>query len=350
MTINGGTLTANGPDAIQIDSGSATINGGTVNLTSTKSDALAAGSDITITGGTVNANGARYGLFNSGGNIFITGGKVTVSSSRENREAIYISSGNTLTLGCSHSDDKYQIGKLYSPYCSVILENDFKINGESSTYGKAGTYDNTYFNNYLEDKTLTLDGVLTVTPSSLTASNVSTNVATLSWTENGMCTDWVLQYSTDNTFATATSVNVSTTPSKTITGLTPHTTYYCRVKAVNGNKESSWSSITQFTTRKELILDGQGTKTDPYLITSTDDWNTFATKVNNGVTYKDQYLRLTTSITVSQMVGTSSTNSFQGYFDGNENTLTFNYGTNTAPANEDNIAPFRYAGGIGSAS
>ena len=340
IIINGGTLTAKGPDAIELDYGSATINGGTVNLSSTNHDAISTGGGINITGGTVNANGNRYGLFTTGGNISITGGKVTASGGNSYGALLLLN--GSLTLGCSHQDDSYLLGNIYN-HCTVVLANNFKINGASSTYGKAGTYDDEYFNNHLQNKTLTPDG-LCVAPSSVSVSNVTMTAATLSWTENGTSTNWVLQYSTSNTFATATSVNVSNTPSKTITGLTAQTTYYCRVKAVNGNSESSWSSVVQFTTPDELNLAGQGTKDNPYLISSVNDWNKFATNVNNGVTYSDKYIKLTASISVSQMVGTSSANSFQGHFDGGDNTLTVSYGSSTAPIAEDNVAPFRYAG------
>ena len=74
---------------------------------------------------------------------------------------------------------------------------------------------------------------------------------------------------------------------------------------------------------------GTGTEADPYQISSTADWNTLATNVNNGSqTYSGKYFILMADITVTEtissgtpatMVGTSDSNSFRGTFDGNGN-------------------------------
>ena len=86
-------------------------------------------------------------------------------------------------------------------------------------------------------------------PTNLTSSDVTGRTATLSWTENGTATDWVLQYATNNTFTENLSeLNVSGTPSEDLTGLTPETQYYARVKSVLGAEESSWSDVANFTT------------------------------------------------------------------------------------------------------
>ena len=86
-------------------------------------------------------------------------------------------------------------------------------------------------------------------PTSLTANNIAGRTATLSWTENGTATNWVLQYATDANFSeNLVEVNISGTPSKDLSGLSPETTYYARVKSVLGNDESSWSDVENFTT------------------------------------------------------------------------------------------------------
>ena len=88
---------------------------------------------------------------------------------------------------------------------------------------------------------------------------------------------------------------------------------------------------------------GSGTQADPYLITSTADWNTLATNVNGGTStsysYSGKYFKLTNDISVTTMVGggNGSNNVFQGIFDGNGCTITFN----VAEATEQYIAPFR---------
>ena len=86
-------------------------------------------------------------------------------------------------------------------------------------------------------------------PTGLTASNITGRTATLSWTENGTATNWVLQYATNNSFTeNLVETNVSGTASKDLSGLSPETKYYARVKSVLGNDESSWSDVKDFTT------------------------------------------------------------------------------------------------------
>ncbi len=105
-------------------------------------------------------------------------------------------------------------------------------------------------------------------PTDLTATLTPGNgtVATLNWTENGTATNWVLEYGTDSEFSGATSVNVSGTPTKDFTGLTPETTYYARVKATQGGDESAWSKTVSFTpTNDYSVLVNDGTATNGYV-------------------------------------------------------------------------------------
>ena len=92
-------------------------------------------------------------------------------------------------------------------------------------------------------------------------------------------------------------------------------------------------------------LSGSGTESNPYQITSANDWNTFATDVNGGYSYNGKYIELTDDIMVSDMVGTwtSSTDykPFSGTFDGGWHTITFNKGAIETPFGEDRCAPFR---------
>ena len=93
---------------------------------------------------------------------------------------------------------------------------------------------------------------------------------------------------------------------------------------------------TQFT------FAGTGTAEDPYIIGTTDQWNEFATVVNSGYTFSEQFVKLTDHIIVSSMAGTDYVNSFQGTFDGNGQTLTFNNGSAENPFTEEYCAPFRH--------
>lgn len=68
-----------------------------------------------------------------------------------------------------------------------------------------------------------------------------------------------------------------------------------------------------------------GTEADPYLITSTADWNTLSANVDNGNTYSGVYFSQTKNISVTTTLGPSTTNNsykpFGGIYDGNGNAL-----------------------------
>ncbi len=67
-------------------------------------------------------------------------------------------------------------------------------------------------------------------------------------------------------------------------------------------------------------LEGEGTEENPYLINSGADLALLRAFVNGGNTYANTYFKMTKSIdlnSVSLMVGNSATNSFAGFFDGN---------------------------------
>jgi uncharacterized repeat protein (TIGR02543 family) len=77
------------------------------------------------------------------------------------------------------------------------------------------------------------------------------------------------------------------------------------------------------------------------VIHSTDEWNAFASNVTNGTeSYQGKTVKLAADITVTTMVGTSTSGKFKGTFDGCGHTLTFNY-TST----DQYCAPFRYTDG-----
>ena len=85
-------------------------------------------------------------------------------------------------------------------------------------------------------------------------------------------------------------------------------------------------------------LNGLGTEGNPYVISSTDDWNLFAERVRLGDTYNGKFVKLNVDIdNVTTMAGSSEVCSFQGTFDGDGNTINVNL-----KATEDACAPFRY--------
>ena len=95
-------------------------------------------------------------------------------------------------------------------------------------------------------------------------------------------------------------------------------------------------SITVVST-KPAWLNHAGTKTDPYTIGNTTEWNELAHYVNGGYNFRGKFVKLTNDISVSAMVGMDDANSFQGTFDGNGKKLTVNYNTSEAWT-----APFRH--------
>lgn len=88
------------------------------------------------------------------------------------------------------------------------------------------------------------------TPTSPNATNVSTNSANLSWTENGTATVWDIEYGTTGFVqGTGTIVSNVTNP-YTLTGLQSGTSYTYYVRAnCGGGSFSNWSVASNFTTQ-----------------------------------------------------------------------------------------------------
>lgn len=107
-------------------------------------------------------------------------------------------------------------------------------------------------------------------PTSLTATLTpgSGTIATLDWTAGGTETDWTIEYSTTSDFSSNVSSTTATgTPTANLTGLTPETQYYARVKAVCGvGDESAWSTTCTFTpTNTYTLTVNDGSTTNTYV-------------------------------------------------------------------------------------
>ena len=109
--------------------------------------------------------------------------------------------------------------------------------------------------------------------------------------------------------------------------------------------------------QEPAALSGSGTENDPYQITSVDDWNAFADAVNDGYDYSGEYIKLKENITINvgagdKMAGVfveknhADNRPFNGTFDGNGNTITFNCGTVGSPIDVLACALFRYTTGV----
>lgn len=113
--------------------------------------------------------------------------------------------------------------------------------------------------------------------------------------------------------------------------------------ALGGAWEIVGGKVVPVTTLQPLT--GNGSADSPYLIASTTDWNNMAFNVTTlGESYDGMFLKMTSNVTVSEMVGTHELR-FSGNFDGAGHTLTFNKGTSGSRFGDPYCAPFRYVKG-----
>lgn len=91
-------------------------------------------------------------------------------------------------------------------------------------------------------------------------------------------------------------------------------------------------------------LTGSGTEEDPYVISSDDDWTSFANSVNSGFTYSGEFVKLTKNVNATVNVGLRNNEPFFGTFDGDGHTLTVTLTANAASTsgNTEGIAPFHF--------
>ena len=85
---------------------------------------------------------------------------------------------------------------------------------------------------------------------------------------------------------------------------------------------------------------GSGTEADPFIISSTGEWNLFAYNIRNGNSYSGQFVKLDADINVSTIAGSKEGYPFSGTFDGGLHTITA-----TITDNADYTALFRYING-----
>lgn len=83
---------------------------------------------------------------------------------------------------------------------------------------------------------------------------------------------------------------------------------------------------------------GDGSESNPYIISNSDEWEGLASYLNIGGASSGKYWKLTKSFSITTMVGDAS-HPFRGTFDGDGHTLTLAL-TSTSSADE-NLAPFR---------
>ena len=160
-----------------------------------------------------------------------------------------------------------------------------------------------------------------IPPTNLAANDITTNSAVLSWTANSEETVWTVYYK-KTTDADYTEVAHATNP-YTLEGLDSNNQYqYYVVANCSDDDQSTSSALFSFNTEAEA----HPTK---IVLNPTDSdemtWEQFVSYVNNnGDTYEGKTVTLMEDISVTTMVGTTSSH-FSGTFDGQGHTITIDY-------------------------
>ena len=199
-----------------------------------------------------------------------------------------------------------------------------------------------------------LGGTLTVTTSSDNAkaifalNDITISGGTLSATATGSGNDVHGLYSSNGTITlgwtnpadriTASSYRASTVKvadGQVLTDGSGHfysgTLSAADISAIAGQTLCPYSS-------NDFSVNDAGTE---YTIHTATGWDFFCNLLEGGETFLDKTVYLGASIEVSRMAGDGA-HGFAGTFDGQNNTLTFNYGTAESPADEQFVAPFSF--------
>lgn len=116
--------------------------------------------------------------------------------------------------------------------------------------GESGGAIDDYYNDLLLDDVEVLEAPPCPTPYNLSAANITPTTADFSWTENGIATNWQIEFGNQGfTQGTGTSVFTTNNNPHNQTGLTPNTTYDLYVRSVcSPGDTSSWFGPVSFAT------------------------------------------------------------------------------------------------------
>ena len=304
LTINGpGTLTAiGGSQDSSIDSGIGSKHVGT----------------IVINGGTINAKGAFGGAGIGGSFDNEGGGKIIINGGVVNAEGGPEGAG----IGGGRGDFNENSNTLSYGFCGDIVINGGQVTAKSDAYDHFGfkRQASGIGPGYIFGGGSRKNGTLT-----LGWTNPDDFIECSSYTnkQRYLLTDDAPEES-GYTFESITFTNGF---------LLDGTTTVATAENIKGDIKK----IVPY-----IPLTGTGTENDPYTIGNAAEWKSFAYFVNAGNNYSGQFVKLTDDIEVTEMVGTSETNSFQGTFLGNNHTLTFTQGSAKAAFGEEHCAPFRF--------
>ena len=364
VTINGGTVTATGGyyaagigGGGKGNGGTVTINGGTVTAT---------GGTVTDSGGEKGAAGIGGGYLGSGADVYIYGGMVTVEGTGGGqaigRGGNTEYSEGTLTLGttisvksggspvnkgsrvstvrgqgpsileqCAHgsitgytdTDDYYH--HINCSYCKGEDEHHIKGDGDACiNCGHAlPTHAYTLYEAKADGSGYASEG----TPYYVTATHEFTFPSCSVVPKKMAFAGWLLSDTEPSGILAQDSEDLIQADSTITVDMVEDRTYYARFREI-------------------YFSGGDGTVSDPFLISDTEDWNHLAQAVNDGINFNGMYFVMTNDVggdlqsPVTKMVGQGS-NRFRGNFDGQGYTLTVSYTGIT----EDYCAPFRHISG-----
>ena len=104
---------------------------------------------------------------------------------------------------------------------------------------------------------------------------------------------------------------------------------------IQGCGDYQGKKTLSFSVTQAYSLEGDGSQENPYLISSISDWYIFTKNIDDGETYSEQYIKLTSDIgspdsPVTKMAGlyssaASSRRAFAGTFDGNGKVITVDF-------------------------
>lgn len=148
-------------------------------------------------------------------------------------------------------------------------------------------------------------------PTALTASNPTSQGATLSWTAGSDETEWKIIYGAadfDPASEGTTIDNVTENP-YTLAGLTPETTYDVYVKAVKGNDESAVSEKAAFTTLSAVPVIGLSATSHNFGMVSDADAQALTLTISNtgGAALTGLTVTPTSGFAVTDMEGNALT-------------------------------------------
>lgn len=195
----------------------------------------------------------------SGTNEFVAtsnGGEITITFSTP-----YVYQGGNLLFGCDNTTD--------SGFKEINFYGQSKTGASISGYNSSagGTISPTQRNFIPQTTFIYTSSCPKPIDLGVTIDEIDVTNATMSWTETGEATNWLLQTATNVSFTEGLQeYEVSNNPTKDLTGLIPETRYYARVKADCGDEESDWSNTVNFKPSNTIPLTvNEGTTTNEYV-------------------------------------------------------------------------------------